>query len=570
MSAQPMTSLPFTGRHYFVLALLMAGFAVLAARAVDLRVNHHEFLTGEGNARHLRVVRVPAHRGMITDRHGEPLAVSTPVESLWVNPRELATERSKWPEFTAVSGISADALHRLIAEKIDKEFVYIRRHVAPAHADKILALGLKGVYRQREYRRYYPHAEVSAHVVGFTDIDEQGQEGLELAFDSWLAGRDGAKRVIRDRLGRTIDNVESIRAPHQGRELRLSIDQRLQYLAYRALKGAVKRHRAKAASLVLVDARSGEVLAAVNQPSYNPNARRRGSGGSLRNRVVTDVFEPGSTLKPFTVAVGMESGKYDVETLIETAPGRMRVGKHTVRDHRNYGTMDLRTVLMKSSNIGVTKIALDVEPKALWLSLSKLGIGQTTGSGFPGESKGILTHYEGWGDVHRATLSFGYGLSVTPLQLAQAYVALANDGEMKPLSFQRTDQTTRGRRVIDEEVARQVRSMLESPVSAEGTAGRAAIAGYRVAGKTGTVRKPTPGGYSEDRFMSIFAGFAPASAPRLVAVVVVDEPRGEKYYGGQVAAPVFREVLAGALRLLGIAPDNPHELAGLEQQSKSS
>lgn len=556
----PTSPMGSRARHYVVLGALMLGFGLLAARAVDLRINHHDFLQAQGDARHLRVVRVPAYRGMITDRHGEPLAISTPVESLWVNPAELATERARWGELTAVLGVGTDALHRVIAGRMNREFVYLRRHVSPEVASRVLALGVKGVYRQREYRRYYPHGEVSAHVVGATDIDERGREGMELAFNDWLQGRPGAKRVVRDRLGRTIDDVESIRAPRQGRRLRLSLDQRLQYLAYRTLKGAVTRHRARSASLVLLDARSGEVLAAVNQPSYNPNSREREGDGGARNRAITDVFEPGSSIKPFIVAAGLQSGLFDPETKIDTNPGYIGIGKHVVKDKRNLGVIDLRTALIKSSNVGMTRIALTVPPRDLWLLLSQVGLGQGTGSGFPGESPGILTHYDGWGDIHRATLSFGYGLSVTPLQLAQAYLAFANDGRMPSLSFQKLEAPGGSRQVLEPRVARAVRSMMEAVVSREGTARRAAIPGYRVAGKTGTVRKSTRGGYSEDHHIAFFAGMAPASDPRLICVVVINEPRGEHYYGGQVAAPVFRDVMAGALRLLGVAPDRPEEL----------
>ncbi|MBT6276897.1 MAG: penicillin-binding protein 2, partial [Chromatiales bacterium] len=528
------TNSQFIGRRRFVLGVLMAGFAIMAARAVDLQVNHREFLRNQGDARHLRVVRVPAGRGMVVDRHGEPLAISTPVRSLWVNPSELAQERDRWPELTKVLGVSEEALHRLIAKRINKEFVYLRRHVDPGLAHQVLELEIGGVYHQREYRRYYPHAEVSAHVVGFTDIDEKGSEGLELAFDEWLSGRDGAKRVVKDRLGRVIEDVESIRAPRQGRELRLSIDQRLQYLAYRALKTAVKHHGAKSGSVVLVDARSGEVLVTVNQPSYNPNSRRLGVQSARRNRAVTDVLEPGSTMKPFTVAVGLQVNQLEVDAVIDTNPGWFRVGRHLVRDHRNYGAIDLATVIVKSSNVGVSRIALDVAPQDMWLTLTQLGFGSRTGSGFPGESPGILTHFGKWGEIHRATLAFGYGLSVTPLQLAQAYVALANDGMATALSFQRVERPGKRQRVLDAEVAQAVRGMMTGVVLPGGTAQRAAIPGYAVAGKTGTVRKPTAGGYSEDRRAALFAGMAPASAPRLVAVVVIDEPAGEEYYGGQI------------------------------------
>ncbi|NKC16143.1 MAG: penicillin-binding protein 2 [Gammaproteobacteria bacterium] len=551
----------FSWRRRMVVGALMAGFLVLGGRVIDLQINHHEFLMNEANARHLRVVRMPAHRGMILDRHGEPLAISTPVSSIWIHPAELSVDKARWPELIKALDMSEGRLRHTIAQRGDREFVYLRRHADPALARKIIKLGIRGVYQQREYRRYYPHAEVSAHVVGITDIDERGREGSELAFDNWLTGRDGAKRVMRDRLGRIIEDVERIRAPRQGRELRLSIDQRLQYLAYRELKAAAKRHRARSASMVLIDVLTGEVLAVVNQPSYNPNTRRRGNSSTRRNRAITDVLEPGSTMKPFTIAIGLQSGQVQADSRIDTSPGTFKVGRHLIRDHRNYGTIDLATVIMKSSNVGVSRIALSVPPQDMWLILSQLGFGNTTGSGFPGESPGILRHYGHWGDIHRATLAYGYGLSVTPLQLAQAYVAIANDGLVQALSLQRVDRPGKRRRVLSEDVALAVRTMMEGVVGPGGTAGKAAIPGYRVAGKTGTVRKPIAGGYSEDRFTALFAGLAPASKPRLVGVVVIDEPGGEEYYGGQVAAPVFRTVMAGALRLLGVAPDRPQDLS---------
>lgn len=550
----------FAARHWVILGLLLAVFVGLGVRAVELQVNRHGFLKHQGDMRHLRVVRSPANRGVIMDRHGDPLALSTPVVSLWANPKELATIKQKWPALTDLLGFKPEALERLIAGRMKRDFVYLRRHVNPKLAERVLRLDLTGVYAQREYRRYYPHAEVSAHVLGFTDIDDHGQEGMELAFDKWLTGRDGAKRVVRDRLGRVIEDVESIRSTRNGRALRLSIDQRLQYLAYRALKAAVVKHRAKAGSLVLVDVSNGEILAMVNQPSFNPNSRSRGTSAKRRNRAVTDLLEPGSTMKPFTVAIGLQTGRFTAQSIIDTNPGAMRVGKHQIKDPRNYGRIDLPTLLKKSSNVGASRIALSLDAKEQWGWLSALGFGQPTGSGFPGESGGILTDHRSWGQIRRATLAFGYGLSVTPLQLAQAYVALANDGVLQPLTFQLTKRPPRGKRILNAEVAQAVRNMMEAVVGPGGSGARAVIPGYRVAGKTGTVRKSEAGAYKIGRYFAAFAGIAPASAPRLVGVVVIDEPGGEQYYGGQVAAPVFKQVMADALRLLGIAPDRPDEL----------
>ncbi|MEM7405976.1 MAG: penicillin-binding protein 2 [Pseudomonadota bacterium] len=557
MDAQEMR---FAARHWFILGVLLTGFVLLGLRAVDLQVNRKAFLQQQGDMRHLRVVRSPAHRGVILDRAGDPLALSTPVVSLWANPKELAEVKEEWPALAAALSFKPGALERLVAGRLNRDFIYLRRHVHPELADAVLGLELRGVYAQREYRRYYPHAEVSAHVLGFTNIDDHGQEGLELAFDTWLTGRDGAKRVVRDRLGRVIEDVESIRTARNGRALRLSIDQRLQYLAYRSLKAAVLKHRAKGGSLVMLDTRTGEVLAMVNQPSFNPNSRSRGTSAMRRNRAATDLFEPGSTMKPFTVAMGLETGKFGTTDVIDTNPGRMRIGKHEITDHRNYGTIDLPTLIKKSSNVGASRIALAIERDAQWRWLSALGFGQPTGSGFPGESGGILTDFRSWGQIRRATLSFGYGLSVTPLQLAQAYVVLANDGVALPISLQMVKQPPKGRRVLSTEVASAVRRMMEVVTSPTGTGARAAIPGYRVAGKTGTIRKSMVGGYREGTYFAAFAGIAPASRPRLVAVVVVDEPGGDEYYGGQVAAPVFRQVMADSLRLLGVSPDRPDEL----------
>jgi cell division protein FtsI (penicillin-binding protein 3) len=425
-----------------------------------------------------------------------------------------------------------------------------------------MLLDIPGISLQREYRRYYPAGEVTSHVLGFTNIDDSGQEGLELAYNSWLKGLPGSKRVLKDRLGRVIENIESISTPDPGKQLVLSIDRRVQYLAYRELKTAVNRYKARAGTLIMLDVTTGEIIAMVGQPSYNPNNRTGLKSGNYRNRALTDVFEPGSTLKPFTIAAALESGLYDLETTVDTRPGFFKVGDHIIRDHRNYGVIDLPTIIKKSSNIGASKIALSLEPQDFWTTLARVGFGQTTGSGFPGEVSGFLNSYNNWSEVEQATMSFGYGMSVTALQLAQAYMAFATDGMMLPVSFLKVTEPVSASRVFSASVARQVRGMLEAVVQKGGTGYRASIEGYRVSGKTGTVHKTVAGGYSEDRYLSLFAGMAPASNPRLIAVVIIDEPQGEQYYGGLVAAPVFSNVMAGALRLLDIPPDNLPALNG--------
>jgi cell division protein FtsI (penicillin-binding protein 3) len=547
-------------RRNTVLGLFCLAFVMLVARAFDLQVLKQDFLRGEGDARHLRVVSIPAHRGMLLDRHGEPVAVSTPVESVWANPRETLQAPERIAELAQELGLDARDLRRRLTERASREFVYLRRHVNPDVAQRVQALGVPGIALQREFRRYYPMGEVAGHVLGFTNIDDQGQEGVELAFNERLTGQPGAKRVLRDRLGRVIRDVENIRPARPGKDVTLTLDQRVQYLAYRELKTAVQAHGARAGSLVVMDARTGEILAMVNQPAFNPNNRAGLSVDASRNRAVTDVFEPGSTIKPFTVAAALESGAVRPDALLDTAPGHFRVGRHTIRDIRNYGRIDLTTLIAKSSNIGATKLALDMESEALWGVFHRAGLGRGTDSGFPGEAAGLLRDFFYWRQVDRATLAFGYGLSVTPLQLAQAYAALANDGLMPAPQFVMGQQVRDPERVMSAETALRIRRMLEAAVAPEGSGNRAAVEAYRVAGKTGTVRKSGAGGYAEDRYVSVFAGMAPASAPRLVMVVTIDEPTGEEYYGGQVAAPVFSRVMQGALRLLDIAPDDLPEL----------
>ncbi|MES9966196.1 MAG: penicillin-binding transpeptidase domain-containing protein [Sedimenticola sp.] len=554
---QEKVALPsYRARRWTLLALMGLASVALVWRAVDQQIFETDFLQTEGERRHLRVVEMSAHRGMIGDRHGEPLAISTPVDSIWANPRVLSPDRRVLAPLAKALGKGTNELRRLLAQRSNRSFVYLQRRVNPDLAEKVMALDIDGVELQREFRRYYPAGEIFSHVVGFTNVDDQGQEGLELAFDQWLQGKPGKKRVIRDGRARAVKDVESIQKPTPGKNLILSLDRRLQFLAYRELKAAVKRHKAKSASAVMLDARTGEVLAMVNQPSYNPNGSKNARGGRFRNRALTDVFEPGSTMKPFTVSAALESGRYRPGTAIETAPGFYKVGRHQIKDNRNYGKIDVETVLRKSSNVGASKIALDLPREELWNHFFKLGFGDPTNTGFPGEVNGQLTPHLNWTKIDHATLSFGYGLSVTPLQLARAYAVLAADGVRYPVSLLRLEEKPRGERVMSAGVARDVRRMLKAVVSTEGTAPEAAVAGYQVAGKTGTVKKITSSGYSEDKYLAVFAGMAPVSDPRLVMVVMIDEPRAGEYYGGQVAAPVFSKVMAGALRLLNVAPDN--------------
>jgi len=564
------TARRFGGRLSLVAAFFVLAGAALCARAVYLQVFYHDFLNHQADARHLRTERISAHRGTITDRNGEPLAISTPVDSVWVNPQQIAAAVDRVPELARALGIDADQLMRQITRSMDKEFLYLRRHLSPEQAHEVLALKLPGVNALREYRRYYPAGEVTGHLVGFTNIDDDGQEGLELEFNHWLAGESGSKRVLKDRLGRAIENVASIKPPRHGRELRSSIDLRLQYLAYRTLKAAIREHKAESGSIVILDVATGEVLAMVNQPSYNPNDRSQYSAERYRNRAVTDIFEPGSSIKPLIMAAALESGRYRPSSVVDTAPGYVVVGPKRITDNNNLGRISLATILARSSNVGITKVAMSLEADQLWQTLTRLGLGSLTSSGFPGESAGLLTHYNDWREISQATLGYGYGVSVTPLQLAQAYAALGNEGRVRPVSLVALDEPHKSERILSKETATAVRAMMEEVVRPGGTGTEASVAGYRVAGKTGTSWKFAPGGYSEDKYFSIFAGLAPASQPRLATVVVIDEPTGDLYYGGDVAAPVFGEVMAESLRLLAVPPDAlPEASAGVLMQAMS-
>jgi len=549
------TARRFVGRVTLVTVFFAMLASSLVARAVYLQVLDKDFLNQQADTRHLRTEKISAHRGTITDRYGEPLAISTPVDSIWVNPKQFAPAVDSVPQLANALGVDSQILMRRITRSMDKEFLYLKRHLSPERAAEALALKLPGVNVQREYRRYYPASEVTGHVVGFTNIDDAGQEGLELAFNHWLAGESGAKRVLKDRLGRSIENVASLRPPHHGKDLRTSLDLRLQYLAYRTLKAAIKTHHARSGSIVVLDVKTGEVLAMVNQPTYNPNDRAQFAAERYRNRAITDIFEPGSSLKPLVVAAALESGQYRPSSIVDTAPGFIVVGPKKIEDTRNLGRVSLTTILARSSNVGITKLAMTLQPDQLWDTMTKFGLGELTASGFPGESAGMLTHFSNWRPISQATLAYGYGISVTPLQLAQAYAAIGDDGRMRQISLVALDQPNQGDQVISPESATAVRRMLEEVVRPGGTGTKAAVNGYRVAGKTGTAWKFAAGGYSEDKYISIFAGLAPASDPRLATVVVIDEPGGELYYGSDVAAPVFADVMSESLRLLAVAPD---------------
>jgi len=540
-------------------SLVMGFFGLIAlslvVRAIDLQVLDKDFLNQQADTRHLRTESISAHRGTILDRNGEPLAISTPVDSIWVNPKEFAGAVDKIPQLAKALQLKPEILMRRITRSMDKEFLYLKRHLNPSDAERVMAMKLPGINVQREYRRYYPASEVTGHLVGFTDVDDEGQEGLELEMNYWLEGEPGAKRVLKDRLGRSIENVESIRPAHHGKDLRTSIDLRLQYLAYRTLKAAVRTYNAKSGSIVILDVKTGEVLAMANQPTYNPNDRSQFVAERYRNRAITDIFEPGSSIKPLIVAAALESGQYRPGSVVDTAPGYVTVGAKKIKDSHNLGRISLTIILARSSNVGITKLAMTLQPDQMWSTMNRFGLGEMTTSGFPGESAGMLTHFSNWRPISQATIAYGYGVSVTPLQLAQAYAAIANGGVMQPISLLALDESPHGEQIVSQDTADAVRHMLEEVVHPGGTGTKAAVDGYRVAGKTGTAWKFAKGGYSKDKYISIFAGLAPASKPRLATVVVIDEPSGELYYGSDVAAPVFSDVMAESLRLLAVPPD---------------
>ncbi|MCK4842687.1 MAG: penicillin-binding protein 2 [Methylococcales bacterium] len=545
----------------------MAG---LAGRAVYLQIINVQFLQQQGDIRHVGVVPVSAYRGKILDRNNEPLAISTPVESVWVNPQHLKREQiGKFKQVAKLLKVPAKKVKKLLKAGSNIRFSYLKRRITPKLTEKIKLLKVSGVYFLREFRRYYPVGIVSAHVVGFTDIDDVGLEGMEHYKESTLRGVAGKKRVIRDGKRQVIKekDIENIKDPISGQDLVLSIDQRIQYLAYRELQKAVKKYKAVSASLVVMDAKNGEVLAVVNQPSFNPNTKKGLKAGLYRNRAILDVFEPGSTVKPFVIAAALDGGYINDNTKIETH-GFYRVGRNLVKDVHNYGTLDLMHILKKSSNVAISKIALKMPAEYFWNSYKQLGFGESAHIGFPGEAKGELLSYRKWRDFEQATMSYGYGVSSSVLQLARAYTALADDGVLHSVSLLKRQQDFDSRRVFRTETARKVIAMLEHVVKKGGTAYKARVDGYRVAGKTGTVKKATVGGYADDKYVAIFVGLAPVSNPRFVIAVMVDEPRAEEYYGGLVAAPIFSKVMAGVLRVYGVAPDKEETMPVLLTRSE--
>lgn len=529
----------------------------LILRAFDLHIVDHNFLQSQSNARILRTLPVSAHRGMILDRHGQPLAVSTPVDTVWADPQKFKASTAQLQQLVRVLDLNASDILKTIKQyKLQKkEFVFIKRRINPALAAEAMALKIQGLYTKHAYRRYYPSGEVAAHIIGFTNVDDVGQEGVELAFNKSLQGVDGKQLVMVDSIGQIIKTVEMLKRPRPGKDLVLSIDRRLQYLAYRELKRAVFKHKAKAGSAVILDVQTGEVLAMVNQPSFNPNNRDDLKGYLYRNRAVTDTFEPGSTVKPFTMVAALESGLYKPSTVIDTSPGYMMVGSHTIQDDGDFGKLNLLQIIQKSSNVGASKIALSIDPNLLLSVHEAVGFGQLTGSGLPGEVSGVLHTPRVWRKIERATVSYGYGLSVTNLQLARAYCVLASGGYIKPVTVQLQSAPVQGKRVIPAKYDREVIKMLRTVVEPGGTGTRAAVPGYTVAGKTGTVRNIGKHGYAKHKYVSVFVGMAPATHPRLVMAVTIYDPQDE-YFGGLVSAPVFGAVMAGAMRLLDIPPDN--------------
>jgi cell division protein FtsI (penicillin-binding protein 3) len=547
-------------RSRFVFVLVAAGFATLAGRAFYLQAMNTNFLQAKGEARYARVVEMPASRGPVKDRNGQLLAISTPVESIWATPDEL-DEAGDARLRALAKALAMDPLEirQKIARK-DRQFVYLKRQISPDQAAKVMALGIPGVFQQREYRRYYPAGEVMAHVVGFTGIEDNGQEGIELAAEKRLAGAPGSRKVIRDRKGRIVEDIESLRAPRDGEEITLAIDQRLQFLAHKELKAAVEQNRAKGGSMVILDARTGEVLALVNQPDYNPNNRAAVTGRQTRNRSVTDLFEPGSTMKPFTVAAALDAGIVTPTTQIQTGMVPMTIGGWSISDSHPNGLLTVAQVIQKSSNIGSAKIMLSMPAERMGTLYRELGFGSAPQTGFPGEAKGQLRPWTQWRPIEQATMSYGHGISVSLLQVARAYTIFTNEGQLLPLSLLKHESQPIGKRLVSRETALQVTRMMEMAVMPGGTAPRAQVPGYRVAGKTGTAHKAEQGGYAEHKYISSFVGFGPVTQPRFIVAVMLDEPQGAKYYGGDVGAPVFSSVMGAALRMMSVPPDAPGTL----------
>ncbi|MDX9706829.1 MAG: penicillin-binding protein 2 [Azospira sp.] len=562
----PVLQLALPGWRSRLLGLcLLVAFGVLVGRAFYLQIVNDDFLQEKGESRYRRDIEISASRGRVTDRHGDVLAVSTPMQSIWAIPSDARLDAGQMRELAKALEIDVKELTRKLAS--DKGFVYLQRQVAPDVGERIAAMRLPGIYQNKEYRRYYPTGEMTAHIVGFTGIDGKGLEGVELAFEQSLTGHAGSRSVIRDRRGLIVEDVGSIRPPQDGKDIRLALDSKIQYLAYSHLKQAIAGHKAKAGGAVVVDAKSGEILALANWPTYNPNNRQHLSGAQLRNRAVTDTFEPGSTLKPFTAALALESSKFRFDSVIDTDPGRLTIGNATISDTRRLGPLTVAEIIQKSSNVGTAKIAASFAPREMWEMFDAIGFGQLPRLGFPGEVGGRLRAWKTWRPIEQATMSYGHGISVSLLQLARAYTVFARDGELLPLSLMRIDDgPVTGAQVFSPQTAREVRAMLEMAAGPGGTAPKAQVPGYRIAGKTGTAHK-IEGGVYADKYVASFVGFAPASDPRIIVAVMIDEPSAGRHYGGAVAGPVFSAITGGALRTLGVAPDAPMTVADAPQAS---
>ena len=555
--------------HVVWLALVLLG-CVLAWRIVMLQVVDRGFLQAQGDARAIRTVSTRATRGVIFDRYGEPLAVSTPVVSIWANPKQVLASNADLSSLAKSLGMPMAVLEKKIHSKANKGFMYLKRQLPPAAAEKILALKYKGIYRERDYKRYYPSGEIAGHLVGFTGLDGAGQEGLELAFDKHLQSVDGSKQILKDLYGNTIKELKQITESAAGKDLQLSIDLRMQYSAYKTLKEAVAKADAQAGSIVLMDVQTGEVLALASQPAFNPNNRSQLKLASLRNRAITDAFEPGSTVKPFTILAALESGKYKPETIVDTNPGYIRVGRKTLHDHNNNGPISVSEIIMKSSQVGITKVALSIEPDAMREAFQRVGLGQSPGTGFPGEGVGVVPSRAKWLDIERATFAYGYGLSVTALQLAQAYQVIAADGVMRRATLLKQNGPVIEEQIVDPQIAQQLQQMLAKVMQAGGTAASSKTVGFSLAGKTGTAHKIGKYGYQEDKYRSLFAGMAPAINPKVVGVVVIEDPKGGRYYGGEIAAPVFASVMGDILPLLNTRPDILDKFAAKPEQLEGS
>ena len=543
-------------RMVLVVGLLGLASVGLVARAFDLQVVRKQFYQRQGDARFLREMPIPVSRGTIFDRNGEPLAVSTPVMSIWANPPEVLANTDRIPALAQALGVDADELKDRLAQRSDREFVYLRRQMAPEAAQVVLDLGIPGINGQREFKRYYPSGEVTAHVLGFTNIDDHGQEGLELAYDDWLSGKPGLKRVIRDRMGHVVENLEQLRAPKPGQNLTLSIDRRIQFLAYNELKNTLDKFQADSGSIVILDVKTGEVLAMANLPTYNPNAVNSSKPYQRRNRAMTDLLEPGSTIKPILMAAALSSGNYTpTSPIIDTTGGHWYFQGHDIHDTHNYGLLTPTGVITKSSNVGAARIAMTLDTSLMYDTYRGFGFGNSTNSGFPGEASGLLRIGRDWRPLEKAILGYGYGLNVTVLQLANAYATLADGGVMHTPTFIKGGESG-AKQIVSPEVAQEIVQMMETVTGPGSTAPQARIPNYSVAGKTGTAHKASVGGYSKNNYTAAFGGIVPASNPRLVGVVVIDNPSKGSYYGGMVSAPVFAKVMEGALRLLDVPPDN--------------